>query len=114
MVAAKHRPGSVLETEKLSGLSRVSLHIGSVELADTGEQPIRSLHDDQSEAFIIGNYTCVSDTHTATVLLVVTVREADTGPEGLKTVNMSPIIMSSSSVITMSVSVVFCVILAWK
>ena len=30
----------------------------------------------------------MSDTHTATVLLVVTVREeADTGPEGLKTVN---------------------------
>ena len=114
MVTAKHRPGSVLETEKLSGLSRVSLHIGSVELADTGEQPIRSLHADQSEAFITGNYTCVSDTHTATVLLVVTVREADTGPEGLKTVNMSPIIMSSSSVIIMSVSVVFCVILAWK
>ena len=75
----------------------------------------------QSEAFILtnqkplsGNYTCVSDTHTATVLLVVTVREADTGPEGLKTVNMSPIIMSSSSVIIMSVSVVFSVILAWK
>ena len=37
---------------------------------------------------VAGNYTCVSDTHTATVLLVVTVREeADTGPEGLKTVN---------------------------
>ena len=51
-MTAKHRPGSVLETEKLSGLSRVSLHIGSVELADTGEQPIRSLHADQSEAFI--------------------------------------------------------------
>ena len=30
----------------------------------------------------------MSDTHTATVLLVVTVREeADTGPEGLMTVN---------------------------
>ena len=37
-----------------------------------------------------GNYTCVSDTHTATVLLVITIREAaDTGPEGLKTVNKS-------------------------
>ena len=40
---------------------------------------------------VAGNYTCVSDTHTATVLLVVTVREeADTGPEGLKTVNTAP------------------------
>ena len=46
VVTAKHRPGSVLETEKLSGLSRVSLHIGSVELTDTGEQPIRGLHLD--------------------------------------------------------------------
>ena len=36
VVTAKHRPGSVLETEKLSGVSRVSLHLGSVELADTG------------------------------------------------------------------------------
>ena len=40
------------------------------------------------DANVAGNYTCVSDTHTATVLLVVTVREeADTGPEGLMTVN---------------------------
>ena len=42
----------------------------------------------QYSSFVLGNYTCVSDTHTATVLLVVTVREeADTGPEGLMTVN---------------------------
>ena len=41
-------------------------------------------------ANVAGNYTCVSDTHTATVLLVVTVREeADTGPEGLMTVNIA-------------------------
>ena len=40
------------------------------------------------DTYVAGNYTCVSDTHTATVLLVVTVREeADTGPEGLMTVN---------------------------
>ena len=40
------------------------------------------------DTHVAGNYTCVSDTHTATVLLVVTVREeADTGPEGLMTVN---------------------------
>jgi len=36
VVTAKHRPGSVLETEKLSGVSRVSLYISSVELTDTG------------------------------------------------------------------------------
>ena len=36
VVTAKHRPGSVLETEKLSGVSRVSLYINSVELTDTG------------------------------------------------------------------------------
>ena len=56
-----------------------------------------------------GNYTCVSDTRTATVLLVVTIREADTGPEGLKTVNTCP-------QMSLSVSLVMnlCVVLAWK
>ena len=37
-MTAANRPGSVLETEKLSGVSRVSLHIASVKLADTGTQ----------------------------------------------------------------------------
>lgn len=62
-----------------------------------------------------GNYTCVSDTHTATVLVVVTVREADTGAEGLKTVNSGPVTMvcPSSSVI-LSVSLVFSVLVSWK
>ena len=58
-----------------------------------------------------GNYTCVSDTHTATVLLVVTVREADTGPEGLMTVNTGTVTMSCCSVI-LSVAVLFSV--SWK
>ena len=45
----------------------------------------------------------MSDTHTATVLLVVTVR--DTGPEGLMTVNTGTVTMSCCSVI-LAVSVV--------
>ena len=51
----------------------------------------------------------MSDTRTATVLLVVTIREADTGPEGLKTVNTCP-------QMSLSVSLVMnlCVVLAWK
>ena len=62
-----------------------------------------------------GNYTCVSDTHTATVLVVVTVREADTGAEGLKTVSSGPvIIMSPSSSVILSVSLVFSVLSSWK
>jgi hypothetical protein len=55
VVTAKERPGVSLETEKLAGVSRIRLYIGSTVLADTG------------------NYTCVSDTaKTETVLLVVT------------------------------------------
>ena len=54
----------------------------------------------------------MSDTHTATVLLVVTVREADTGPEGLMTVNTGTVTMSCCSVILSAVAVVFGV--SWK
>ena len=55
VVTAKERPGVSLETEKLAGVSRIRLYIGSTVLADTG------------------NYTCVSDTaKTETVVLVVT------------------------------------------
>ena len=36
VVTAKQRPGTILETEKLAGVSRISLFIGSVELTDTG------------------------------------------------------------------------------
>ena len=46
----------------------------------------------------------MSDTHTATVLLVVTVREADTGPEGLKTVSSGDMV-SASSLIFLVISV---------
>ena len=41
VVTAKHRPGSVLETERLKERSRVSLQFASVELADTGEKMIK-------------------------------------------------------------------------
>eukprot|EP00092_Neocalanus_flemingeri_P060116 GFUD01072014.1.p1 GENE.GFUD01072014.1~~GFUD01072014.1.p1 ORF type:complete len:375 (+),score=135.99 GFUD01072014.1:199-1323(+) len=55
VVTAKERPGVSLETEKVAGVSRITLYIGSAELSDTG------------------NYTCVSDTaKRETVLLVVT------------------------------------------
>eukprot|EP00092_Neocalanus_flemingeri_P016410 GFUD01017760.1.p1 GENE.GFUD01017760.1~~GFUD01017760.1.p1 ORF type:complete len:380 (+),score=133.27 GFUD01017760.1:174-1313(+) len=55
VVTAKERPGVSLETEKVAGVSRISLYIGSAELSDTG------------------NYTCVTDTaKRETVLLVVT------------------------------------------
>ena len=55
VITAKERPGVSLETEKLVGVSRISLYIGSTKLSDTG------------------NYTCVSDmAKTETVLLVVT------------------------------------------
>ena len=55
VVTAKERPGVSLETEKVAGVSRISLYIGSTLLSDTG------------------NYTCVSDmAKTETVLVVVT------------------------------------------
>eukprot|EP00092_Neocalanus_flemingeri_P001106 GFUD01001179.1.p1 GENE.GFUD01001179.1~~GFUD01001179.1.p1 ORF type:complete len:378 (+),score=135.13 GFUD01001179.1:223-1356(+) len=55
VVTAKERPGVSLETEKVAGVSRITLYFGSAELSDTG------------------NYTCVSDTaKRETVLLVVT------------------------------------------
>ena len=55
VVTAKERSGVSLETEKLVGVSRISLYFGSTLLSDTG------------------NYTCVSDmAKTETVLLVVT------------------------------------------
>jgi len=55
VVSAKERPGVSLETEKVAGVSRIGLYIGSTEISDTG------------------NYTCVTDTdQTETVLLVVT------------------------------------------
>ena len=57
VVTAKERPGVSLETEKLAGVSRLMLYLGATVLADTG------------------NYTCVSDTQTLTVLLVVTMGE---------------------------------------
>ena len=55
VVSAKERPGVSLEAEKVAGVSRIGLYIGSTEISDTG------------------NYTCVTDTDkTETVLLVVT------------------------------------------
>merc|ERR1711887_174176 len=55
VVSARERPGVSLETEKVAGVSRINLYIGSTEISDTG------------------NYTCVTDTDkTKTVLLVVT------------------------------------------
>eukprot|EP00092_Neocalanus_flemingeri_P045278 GFUD01050513.1.p1 GENE.GFUD01050513.1~~GFUD01050513.1.p1 ORF type:complete len:375 (+),score=136.67 GFUD01050513.1:135-1259(+) len=55
VVTAKERPGVSLETEKVAGVSRITLYFGSAELSDTG------------------NYTCVSDTaKRETVLVVVT------------------------------------------
>ena len=54
MVTAKERPGLALETEKLAGQAQVRLRWAAVRLADTG------------------NYTCVTDTATQTVLLVIT------------------------------------------
>jgi len=58
VLTAKERTGVSLETEKLAGVSRISLYIGSAVLSDTG------------------NYTCVSDmAKTETVLLVVTGEE---------------------------------------
>ena len=58
-----------------------------------------------------GNYTCVSDTHTATVLLVVTVR--DTGPEELMTVNTGTVTMMSCCSVILAVSVVVFSV-SWK
>ena len=43
VVTAKHRPGSVLETERLRQTSRVSLQFSSVELTDTGNPLILPL-----------------------------------------------------------------------
>jgi len=53
-INARLKPGISLETEKVAGVSRASLYLASVSLADTG------------------NYTCVTDDKTHTVLLVVT------------------------------------------
>merc|ERR1711915_1138447 len=53
------KPGISLETEKVVGVSRASLYLSSVSLADTG------------------NYTCVTDVKAHTVLLVVTQRYSE-------------------------------------
>jgi len=53
VVSARERLGMSMETEKVAGVSKISLYIGSTSQSDTG------------------NYTCVSDSHTETVLLVV-------------------------------------------
>merc|ERR1711872_538586 len=53
-ITARLKPGISLETEKVAGVSRASLYLASVSLADTG------------------NYTCVTDVKSRTVLLVVT------------------------------------------
>jgi len=53
------KPGISLETEKVAGVSRASLYLASVSLADTG------------------NYTCVTDVKSHTVLLVVTQRYSE-------------------------------------
>jgi len=63
VLSAKDRPGVSLETEKVAGVSRVGLYIGSAGVSDTG------------------NYTCVTDTdQTETVLLVVTQGADDKPP----------------------------------
>ena len=53
-IIVRLKPGISLETEKVAGVSRASLYLASVSLADTG------------------NYTCVTDVKSRTVLLVVT------------------------------------------
>jgi hypothetical protein len=53
VVSPRDRLGVALETEKVAGVSKTSLYLGSTSQADTG------------------NYTCVSETQTKTVLLVV-------------------------------------------
>jgi len=63
VLRAKETPGVSLETEKVAGVSRVGLYIGSAGVSDTG------------------NYTCVTDTdQTETVLLVVTQGADDKPP----------------------------------
>jgi len=70
-VTAKERPGLSLETERLPTTSRAVLVFGSSEVADTG------------------NYTCVADQATQTVLLIVS-------PEKL-TPWASPLVSRNSS-----------------
>ena len=52
VMTVKERSGVSIETEKMAGVSRSSLYIARTELSDTG------------------NYSCVSDALTETVLLV--------------------------------------------
>ena len=91
VITANQRPGTVLDTEKLATVSRVTLHLARVELQDTGQsynqRALRcKLYTVHCTLYMCaGNYTCVSDTHTATLLLVVTV--PDTNPEGREIVN---------------------------
>ena len=54
VMTVKERSGVSIETEKMAGVSRSSLYIARSELSDTG------------------NYSCVSDALTKTLLLVVT------------------------------------------
>jgi len=70
-VTAKERPGLSLETERLATSSRAALVFGSAEVVDTG------------------NYTCVADQATQTVLFIVT-------PES-STPWASPLVFSNSS-----------------
>jgi len=88
VITAKERPGVSLETEKLVGVSRISLYIGRTVLSDTG------------------NYTCVSDmAKTETVLLVVTQGDDDK-PASLTSARLSSggdTIMNSVTVLAISV-----------
>eukprot|EP00092_Neocalanus_flemingeri_P084683 GFUD01106420.1.p1 GENE.GFUD01106420.1~~GFUD01106420.1.p1 ORF type:complete len:381 (+),score=137.72 GFUD01106420.1:161-1303(+) len=90
VVTAKERPGVSLETEKVAGVSRISLYIGSVELSDTG------------------NYTCVSDTaKRETVLLVVTQGEEGkvAGLTGARQSSGGETVMDSQTVSVLTISV---------
>ena len=40
VITANQRPGTVIDTEKLAAVSRVTLHLSRVELQDTGQSVI--------------------------------------------------------------------------
>jgi len=71
-VSAKERPGLSLETERLATSSRAVLVFGSAEVGDTG------------------NYTCVADQVTQTVLFIVTPESSLPWASPLVSANNSP------------------------
>jgi len=71
-VTAKERPGLSIETERLAASSRAVLVFGSAEVGDTG------------------NYTCVADETTQTVLFIVTPESSLPWASPLISANSSP------------------------